>query len=262
MSATPPPRLAGLKGFLQGPVTPLVRLGTVAGGGVLLYGLYGAVGVLTATSDAALHTVPVFVDDWVSWSPAWVVFYLALFAQVLVPAVLVEDRRVLFRGGVAYGLLVLLGLPLWLFWPVTVPRPALEVTDLYTWGVALTRWLDPPTNCFPSMHVAESYLAALVVRRCNRALGLGLVGMATLIWYSTLAIGQHWFVDGLAGLGLALLVDAVVFRLRPLPPGAYRCGPSWRVGWVVLLYALLFVLAALPWWTGVGVEAVVGAETW
>ena len=262
MSGPPSSLSARLAGLLRGPVTPAVRLATVAGAGVLLYGLYGTVGVLTAQSDAPLHTLPVFVDRWVPRAPVWVVFYLALFPQVLVPAVLVEDRRVLFRGSLAYGLLVLLGLPFWMFWPVTVPRPDLPVTDLYTWGVALTRWLDPPTNCFPSMHVAESYLAALVVSRCNRRLGGLLLGMATLIWYSTLAIGQHWFVDGLAGAGLALVVDAVVFRLRPLPAEAFASGPAARMGWIVLLYAVLFGAAALPWWTGVGVEAVVGSQAW
>ncbi len=241
---TPTPAL------LQGPVLARHRIGLALAGIVLLYGIYGAVGISTAESGRPLHQLRTGVDAWVPFSPPAVLAYLWLFPQVLAPLAVVDDRRTLLRGALAYLMLVLAGLPFWLLFPVTVPRQPTPVVDLFTWGVAVTRWIDPPTNCFPSMHVAEGFFAAFIVYRCDKAVGrLGLV-MAAFIWWSTMALGQHWFVDGLAGLIIAIGADALAFRWRPLPADALRAGPRRRLPWLLLLYAGLVALAGAPWWTG------------
>jgi membrane-associated phospholipid phosphatase len=141
------------------------------------------------------------------------------------------------------------------------PRDPVVVTDLFSWGLALMRSLDPPTNCFPSMHVAESWFAAFLVLRCDRSRGRVMVVGALLSWWSTMAVDQRWFLDGLAGLSVALIADTVAFRLRPLPAQALRAGPRRRPIWVVLLYGLVFILAALPWWLGQA-ESVLPTRPW
>ena len=40
------------------------------------------------------------------------------------------------------------------------------------------------------------------------------------IWYSTMALDQHWFVDGLVGMILAFVVEQFTHRLMPRPPEA------------------------------------------
>ena len=65
-----------------------------------------------------------------------------------------------------------------------------------------------------------------------------------------MALDQHWFVDGLAGLLLALAADWLLFSLRPLPAAAHAPSSRLRLLWAAGLYAVMFLAFALPWWTG------------
>lgn len=207
-------------------------------------GLYGGVGALQV--EAELHTLELGLDALVPFSPVWVLAYLALFPVVLSPLAVLDDARVAYRGALGFGIIVLSGLPFWLFWPVTVPREPVPVVDLFTWGVNLTRWIDPPTNCFPSMHVAEAFFSSLLMLRLDRRVGTLLLGCAVAIWYSTVALDQHWVIDGAVGLAIALAVDQVVYRGLPAEAFRPRSG-RWHLAWVAL-YGVLFLLAASPWW--------------
>lgn len=215
-----------------------------------LMALYTSIAFATAEHPENFHALPTVVDGWVPVIPEATLIYGFLYGQVLIPLTLLEDRRVMLRGGLAYCALLAIGLPFWLLWPVAVPRLELPITDLFSWSLTLIRAFDPPTNCFPSMHVAEAFLAALVVRRMDRPLGTMLLGVAAAIWWSTLALGQHWFLDGLAGLVMALVVDWAAFGWRPLPPEAYRSGSRARLLWAVAFYLSLFVFFTTPWWIG------------
>jgi membrane-associated phospholipid phosphatase len=238
------------EGLLDGPVTPVVRL---VSGGVclaLFFGVYGAIGASAAASPTTKHVLPTAVDALVPLCPEATLAYLALFPLVLMPLFLASDRRVLARGALAYFLMLAVSVPIWILAPVTVPRSPVPVVDLFTWGLALTRWIDPPTNCFPSMHVAEAFCAALVTSRLDRAVGRVMLVGASLIWWSTLALDQHWFVDGAVGLLIAVGVERLVFGWRPLPPAALRPEARARVAWAVGIYVVLVLICALPWWTG------------
>lgn len=223
------------------------RLGTAVLGVAVFYGVYGLLGV--AQVDARLHELrsPLDVVPLMPWTAA---IYLFLFAQVLAPLSVVSDRRVLRRGVLCYALLVAMGTPFWWFFPVTVPREPVPVTDLWTWGLAVTRFIDPPTNCFPSMHVAESFCAAGIVWLHDRARGaLWGVG-AALISFSTLALGQHWVADAAMGAVMGVGVVILVYKLRPLPAEAYAPLPRVFSLWPLAIYAALFALLASPWWFG------------
>ncbi len=244
------------------PVTPGGRAAAGLTGLVGLYGIYSLVAYLQAGAGVTLHQLPTPIDAWVPLTPAAVLFYLWLVPQALIPLAIVEHRRVLFRGAIAYLALTLSGLPFWLLWPVTVPRDPVVVSDLFTWGLAFTRWLDPPTNCFPSMHVAASFLAARIMQRCDPALGRLMLVTAAGITWSTLALDQHWLLDGVAGLAIALAADAAAFGWRPLPPEALRAGPRRRVLWLIGLYLTLIGVIALPWWMGWVPQGDLGPTLW
>jgi hypothetical protein len=40
------------------------------------------------------------------------------------------------------------------------------------------------------------------------------------IWYSTMALDQHWFLDGLVGVVIAVAVEWTTRRLMPVPTEA------------------------------------------
>lgn len=248
--------------LLEGPVTPAVRAAWGAAGLLAFFAIYGTIGHLTASAAPTARTLPLPVDDWVPLVPAATLAYLALYPQVLAPLFLAEDKRLLVRGAVAYLLMAGLSAPVWVLMPVTVPRSPVPVDDLFTWGLWITRAMDPPVNCFPSMHVAESFCAAFVVGRCDRRVGRGMLVVAALIWWSTMALDQHWFVDGAVGLGIAVAVDRLVFDVWRAPAGMLRVGPRRRLGWAIGLYVLLVLVAAVPWWTGLVDPAALPAPGW
>jgi len=232
--------------------------------GLLFASLIGSVGTYTAinytmAADAMARELPVALDHIVPFYAPSVVVYLGIYALAVVPVCIVDDRRVLLRGAGAYATLLACGVPFWLLWPVTVPRSPIPVTDLWTWGVALMRWVDPPLNCFPSMHVGETVLAALLCWRLDRGVAVVVGILAAMVWWSTLALDQHWFVDGLSGAVFAVGAYFLWFRARPLPTTAWRTRSRWFLLGAVALYILQFAAAALPWLSGVATAADVGA---
>lgn len=230
-------------------LTAARRLRTVLGVGIGVCVLYGGIGAWTASGGVKL-TLETALDRAVDMQPAWVLVYLLIFFQAAAPLAVVRDTRVLDRAVGAYLTLYAVALPIWILWPVTVPRAPLPITDLWTYGVALTRFIDPPTNCMPSMHVALSVMAALVVLRLDRLVGWLLVASAALVSWSTLAIEQHWAADAVVATLLALFADQLWFRLRPLPADALTTMPRrWHLTWIGA-YAVVTLVLMSGWWLG------------
>ncbi len=73
------------------------------------------------------------------------------------------------------------------------------------WTLGLIYDIDPPRNCFPSLHVAWAFVAGLSCHRVHRGVGLAAIGWASLIGISTLYTEQHYFADVIAGVLLASL---------------------------------------------------------
>jgi membrane-associated phospholipid phosphatase len=102
------------------------------------------------------------------------------------------------------------------------PRPVLHppYPDLSTAFLALVYRIDPPGNVFPSLHVAQSFVLALLLRLDRPRLGTAAVVMASLLAVSTLTTKQHFVADVVAGLLMALVEWAWVRRCLPPPPGS------------------------------------------
>jgi hypothetical protein len=224
-------------------MTATRRLGLLVVMAAMFFTIYGV--IAAAQVGGELHTLETAIDRAIPFSAWWILSYGALYPVVLSPLVIFTDWRIAKRGALGIALVVLSGVPFWIWYPVTVPRYPIEVKDIFDWGVVVVRYVDPPTNCFPSMHVAEAAFASLLVWRHDRLWG-GIISAITLsIWYSSLAIGQHWFVDGLVGIGIAVAADQIAFRGVPREACVSR-DRRWHLAWIGV-YALLFVLFASPW---------------
>ena len=195
--------------------------------------------------------LPTAIDDWVSFSVVWLPLYLFMLPISWAPACTFVDKRCLKRWAFSVVLMYLIAFPLWLFWPVTVPREAVVVDGYWTFALSVLRAVDPPVNCLPSMHVAVATLAGLLIRRVDPLVGRILLILMPFIWYSTMALDQHWFVDGLVGMIIAVGVEAGTHRWMPIPKAAQvaldrRChlawvGPYFAVIIAVWIYWALFV---------------------
>jgi membrane-associated phospholipid phosphatase len=159
------------------------------------------------------HYLPLFAfENLIPFVPWTVIIYLSTFP--LVAAALLLVRREDLHKSVVTIIKIILFLSLvFLFYPTTYPRPDLPPGTapssrlLYDF---LTK-LDTPKNCFPSLHVTMSVFVAFILRRRNRRLGALFLIWACAIMISTLTLKQHYLLDVVAGIFLAVIFYYLFF---------------------------------------------------
>ena len=203
--------IAALPGF----VTFLAFRMLVASTFVSLAPLYFVIALLTRNRPT--HAPEIALDRAVLVEPAWMIVYGSLYVFVGILPLLVVRQRELFRRALrAYLLVMLVAYAGFLVYPTVAPRPADVPGDGFAaWSLRLAYSLDPPYNCFPSLHVAWSFVSALTCYRVHRGVGAVAALWAGLIGASTMYTKQHYFVDVIAG-ALAAFVAYVLF-LRTYP---------------------------------------------
>ena len=169
-------------------------------------------------SPGRVHHAPaIALDDAIPLLPAWSLIYGALYAFLIaLPVFLVREEEHLRRTVRAY-LTVWIGAYLvFLTYPTVAPRPAtVGGTGFGAWGLRLLYGMDPPYNCFPSLHVAHSFVSALTCLRVHRGVGVAALAAAGLVALSTLFTKQHYVSDVVAGMGMAVAAFACFIRSQP-----------------------------------------------
>lgn len=156
------------------------------------------------------------VDHWIAFRPEALLLYLSLWFYVCLAPALVIDRRELISFGVAWVVLSVAGLGIFLLWPTIVPRPDVD-WSLHP-SIIFLKSVDASGNACPSLHVAFAVFSAVWFERHLRQLGAGRpVRVVNWLWclgilYSTIATRQHVSLDVLAGAGLGALVAAAHLR--------------------------------------------------
>lgn len=195
-------------------------------------GWRAAIAVAASGLTALLYLVPnhyppsapvrlplTWVDQAVPFLPdtAWI--YFTDYFLVFTAFSSLRAATAVLRFSVAFLAMVLAGFLVHTLYPTTYPRELFPITDAalpFTQAVfERFRWVDTPTSCFPSMHVACSYFSAFALRDLRLRTHYLFVGWATLVAASTLTTKQHYAVDILAGLALSGAVWAVFYRWLP-----------------------------------------------
>lgn len=182
---------------------------------VSLAPLYFVIAVLTRGRPT--HAPEIALDRALSLEPAWMLVYGSLYVFILLLPVLVVRQHALFRRGLqAYLMVMLVAYAGFLLYPTAAPRPADVFGDGFAaWSVRLAYSLDPPYNCFPSLHVAYAFVSALTCYRVHRGVGLIAAIWAALIGVSTLYTKQHYVADVIAGALAAFVAYALFLRTYP-----------------------------------------------
>jgi membrane-associated phospholipid phosphatase len=173
--------------------------------------------ITSVTRDWPTHTPETAIDRVIGVVPAWMLVYGSLYVFIGALPLLVVRQRQLFRRALqSYLAVMLAGYAGFLLYPTAAPRPDV-VTDagFAAWSLRLAYALDPPYGCFPSLHVAYSFVSALTCYRVHRGVGVIAAGWAALIGVSTLYTKQHYAVDVLAGALVAFVAYGIF--LRPYP---------------------------------------------
>lgn len=110
---------------------------------------------------------------------------------------------------------IALSFVIFLFFPTVYPRPLLPVEPFWSEIFLYLHFLDQPTNCFPSLHVSITLIAAASMQPSSRVLhSLGWI-WALAICLSTLTTKQHYAWDVLGGVAMAWVSCAVRSRRQP-----------------------------------------------
>ena len=160
--------------------------------------LYYGVGEYVAPAAAPLATA---LDRTIPFLPGSVWVYLPGYIGSFFIVLWVMKPTHAFRAALwAYLSLSLLALPFFVLYNVAGPRPPAP-TDA-SLGAAMIRWLyttDPIGNTFPSLHVANATLSALLCWRMDRRVGAFVTALAVGVAASVLTLKQHYLVDIPAG---------------------------------------------------------------
>ena len=199
---------------------------------------------------AAAHELRTSLDDAIPFRAASVFAYSWVYTSMLFPAFVIRSEALFRRVATAYGLVLAVSLTCFAAWPVTSLglRPPVDSIDASTfagWAVRLTYRIDPPYNLFPSLHLSIATLAALCAWTARRLYGLLAMPVVAGIAVSICTMKQHFVVDGLDAIPLAVLAWALVIRPfnRDRPPDD-EVALGWRGPAAYLAFHALFYGAA------------------
>lgn len=151
------------------------------------------------------------LDRAIPLQPGWALVYGGFYAFLIVLPVLVLWQEEHIRRSVnSYLVVWTFAYACFLLYPTSAPRPTQVSGDGFAaHGLRFLYGADPPYNCFPSIHVAHSFVSALSCFRLHPGLGGIAIACATVVGLSTLFTKQHYVLDVVAGMALAGVACAV-----------------------------------------------------
>jgi membrane-associated phospholipid phosphatase len=201
-------------------------------------------GIGARTLGRPLHVPALPIDRMLPLVPAWMVVYGSLYLFALLPLLVVRDAELLRRTMKSYVLVMLVAYAGFIAYPTIGPRPnEVAAGGFAAWCLRLVYSLDQPYNCFPSLHVAHSFVSAFACWRVHKGVGRMALLWASLVGLSTLFTKQHYVVDVIGGALIAGLAYVLFLRGFPrdaVPEDVRRLAPRHAL-WAVGTYAVTIV---------------------
>ena len=204
------------------------------------------------------HSPEVALDRAVPFVAWWAIVYGVLYLfLILLPIFVVRQDGLIRRTFNSYLLIWITAyVCFFVVYPTAAPRPAIVSGEGFgVWGLRALYSADPPYNCFPSLHVAHSFVSALACARVHRRLGVIALVSAILVAASTLFTKQHYVLDVVTGSLLALVAYAIFLHDFPsdrIPDLDRRAAPALALS----VSAVVAVVLAGAW-----LAYVAGGET-
>jgi len=222
---------------------------------VLLFAtIPGYLVIADIVADAATAAPALALDRALPVQPVWSVVYLSLFLAALLPIFVVHQQDLIGRVVRAFLFAWWSAFAIFLLYPTHATIP-LDYHEQGFFPAVLGAIYDSDAqyNCFPSLHVAQCYLAALTCWRVHRGVGAATITWATLVALSTLFTKQHYVVDVIGGGALAGIAYLIFLRSYPreaTPEAERRLAPLLALG-AFALYGVMVIGFWLIWrWNG------------
>lgn len=195
-----------------------------------------------------LHVPALALDRAVPLEPVWALVYGSLYLfLIILPVFVIRQEEQIRRTVLAYLTVWVVAYGCFLAYPTMAPRPVAVMGQGFgVWGLRFLYSADPPFNCFPSLHVAHSFVSALACYRVHRGVGIATGLCAALVGVSTLYTKQHYVLDVATGIFLAGVAYAVFLRgysRERVPELDRRLAPVITIG----LFAILGLAVAGIW---------------
>ena len=179
----------------------------------LVYLPYLVIGNVTFFHVTALK--PSVVDGMIPFIDTAVWPYLSIYLFMPIAPMVMINRNLLRHYAMGMASIALLAHLIFLFWPTTVGRPNPTHANVCYQFLAV---IDPPLNCFPSLHAALTLYSALCCDMLSRTAKNARL-LKTLLWawtalilLSTLATKQHFWIDVAGGAVLGVVVFVCAFK--------------------------------------------------
>jgi membrane-associated phospholipid phosphatase len=208
--------------------------------------LYLVIGTVVVPGRT-LHVPEVALDRAMTLSPSWSFVYLSLFLAALLPVFVIHQQELVRRTILAFIAIWLIAYVCFIAYPTVGPRPEEVLGDGFSeWTLRAIYSSDHRYNCLPSLHVAQCFLAAFACSPVNRRVGLAAMAWAFLVGLSTVYTKQHYVMDVVTGILLAMVGYFVALRGYPreaTPERERRYAPllaACAVGVYAVLILVLF----------------------
>ncbi|MFN2637761.1 MAG: phosphatase PAP2 family protein [Gemmatimonadaceae bacterium] len=191
--------------------------------------------IANGVSHRTLHSPALALDRVLPLRPTWALVYGAFYLFLIaLPVFVVRRDEHIRRTFLAYLAVWITAYVCFLTYPTIAPRPDKVIgSGFATWGLRFLYEADPPYNCFPSLHVAHSFVSALTCYPVHRKVGVSATIAAFLVALSTLYTKQHYVIDVGAGVLLACIAYSVFlrgYRREQTPARDQHLAPVFAVG--------------------------------
>ena len=143
------------------------------------------------------------IDNSIPFIPVSILLYVPLLPMVAVPAFALSEEKIR-TGFWTYIGVIVSSFAIFLLVPMKMSRAGLE-TGAFEPLFLLLWTIDPPFNTFPSLHVSLATIATLVIWQHDRRLGRWMLIGATVLTLSTFLAKQHFVIDAIGGMALAIV---------------------------------------------------------
>jgi membrane-associated phospholipid phosphatase len=165
------------------------------------------------------HFLELATDDWIPLVPGFVFPYISLYLLLVLSVwrFLKAQTRLFSLAALAVCIDLVISYIIYILFQTRIERPVLSGFDVSS---DILRWIysiDEPYNAFPSLHTSSAVLCTLLWRKIDSRFWLVILVWAGFIVASTVLTKQHYFVDILGGLAVAVLSYSVATKLIGSP---------------------------------------------
>ncbi len=187
-------------------------------GAMVLFLLTGALYPLFSTDSRGVYSLVTDFDKMIPFTKEFIIPYVSWYPFIFLSLLYfyIKDSELYYKEIISIILGMLISYGIYFIFQTAVPRPELSGNDIFTKLIALIYANDKPFNCFPSLHVLETYLIMKGIKTssCKNKLNSFIINsVGILIIISTQLIKQHVILDLIFAIILGEIIFNFIYKL-------------------------------------------------